>query len=141
MPKKPKRRKRRARSKVHYEPHEMAALIRERADIQRQEAKQLEALKQEIIRRETLLEKEIALDIQYAGFVKAEPLEQLHRDGTLAMFPSILRHLGSVTDNLFGRLEKAFETGGYSKLQRVATTISRQTSTPIKEVYTLYYSL
>lgn len=115
-------------------------LIKERLDIQRQEARQLVELKAEVTRRETALKLDIERSDRFKGFVRSEPLEQLHKDGTLAAFPTFLRHLGTLTDRFQKRLERAFGTGGFSKLQRVAMNINQETSTPIREVYTLYYS-
>ena len=93
----------------------------------------------EIRRRLEDLEKKIAeqveFDLKFKDFVRAEPLEWTHRDGTVAVQPSMLRHL-DITEVLYERLMVAKELG-IDEYDAECRSIAEETGFELREVYTL----
>ena len=69
----------------------------------------------------------------------AMPPELLHRDGTIALKPSRLRHLGQETNVLLKILKKAMKKGE-QEFTLAANLIATQYEVAVREVYTLWYS-
>lgn len=63
----------------------------------------------------------------------------LHRDGTIALYPSILRHYPTA-DNMIRRMKNAERKGGEIGLRNMARKIAYEQDAPIAEVYTLFMS-
>lgn len=76
---------------------------------------------------------ELEIMERLSHFVPAEALENLHRDGTLALFPSALRHLEN-SQTLWERLENAVNK------HEEAVSIAKEFDVSVQEVYTLWYS-
>ena len=62
----------------------------------------------------------------------------LHRDGTIALFPSALRHIPDA-DKLIRRMEKARKKGE-NEMRSMARRIAYEYDSPLAEVYTLFMS-
>lgn len=97
----------------------------------------LEAELEEERRHNKELEKKVAemieFDLKFSHFVRGEPLANLHRDGTIAVQPTLLRHL-DITDQLLDRLRMA------SDFDNEANLIADEMDVPVREVYTLWES-
>lgn len=81
---------------------------------------------------------QLDFDLQFADFVRGEPLEFLHRDGTVAINPTILRHL-DITDSLLDRLGIAYKMGP-DEFDNEARRISLEQDVELREIYTLWES-
>lgn len=94
---------------------------------------ELEARNKEL---EEAAKEKVRLDVMFSQFVPAASLEYLHRDGTMAISPCILRHLGDVTDQLIARLDvaRAKEIEEYDAECRI---IADEFGVEVREVYTL----
>jgi vacuolar-type H+-ATPase subunit I/STV1 len=77
-------------------------------------------------------------DLQFKNFVRGEEIQWLHRDGSNASHPTILRHLEE-TDSLLERLKAANELGA-DKLNDEIYKIAKEYDVMPKEVYTLWES-
>ena len=89
---------------------------------------------QDIIKRQ---QQTIELLKESKGWVHAMPTEFLHKDGTIALEPSRLRHLGKHTTAIRQFLTKEDKRGN---LASAVNTVAGAYHVPIREVYTLWYS-
>lgn len=99
-------------------------------ELQEQNAALVEKLKE--------LEKKTTIADLTKGWVPAAELEWRHRNGTVAINPTFLRHLKE-TDKLLEALEDARDHGK-RRLRDTATQIADHYDIPLREVYTLLYS-
>lgn len=78
---------------------------------------------------------------EFPGFVAGEDIENLHRDGSVAVYPSTLRHVPQKDfDSIMQRLQKAGMVPTSRSFQNEAEDIAEEYDVPIKEVYTLWLS-
>ncbi len=101
--------------------------------------KQLEAKLAESERRRMGVEAQLAAEILTRGFVDSEDVEKLHKDMTIALMPSRLRHMGAVTDEMEKMLKKAHKKGERA-LRKQAKEYASFFAVPLREVYTLFFS-
>ncbi len=101
--------------------------------------KQLEAMLRESERRRLGVEAQLAAEILTRDFVDSEDVERLHKDMTIALMPSRLRHMGAVTDEMEKMLKKARHKGERA-LRKQAKEYASFFNVPLREVYTLFFS-
>ncbi len=95
----------------------------------------LEQLEQRLANVEATL----AMEIHTRGWVDSNEIEKLHKDMTVALMPSRLRHLGPLTDAMERMLKKAFKKGKRA-LRKQAREYAEFFDVPLREVYTLFFS-
>jgi hypothetical protein len=101
---------------------------------------QLEPLSLEESERVILaLKAQLAAEQLTRGFVDSNEIEKLHKDMTIALMPSRLRHLGSVTDEMEKMLKRAHRKGERA-LRKQAKEYAAYFDVPLREVYTLFFS-
>lgn len=102
--------------------------------------KRLKKKKRSVAELEALLakkEKEIKVVMSTANWVDAMPTEYLKEDGTVALMPSRLRHLGKQTKLILKTLRKADKNG---VLSEIVNELAGVLNVPIREIYTLWFS-
>lgn len=72
-------------------------------------------------------------------WVHAMPPEFLHKNGTIALYPSRARHYGKLTDEMMRILRKANKKGN-SEFNRAVSFLAGHFNLPMREIYTLWYS-
>jgi hypothetical protein len=95
----------------------------------------LAQLEEKLREVETLLVGEILT----RGWVDSQDVENLHKDMTVALMPSRLRHLGPLTEAMQRMLNKAFKKGKRA-LRKQAREYAEFFDVPLREVYTLFFS-
>lgn len=95
----------------------------------------VEELKWRLIEAETRL----AMEILTRGFVDTYEIEMLRQNMAIAVMPSRLRHLGTVTDEMEKMLKRAARKGKRA-LRKQAKEYAEYFDVPLREVYTLFFS-
>ncbi len=86
-----------------------------------------------------VVEATLAMEIHTRGWVDSNEIEKLHKDMTIALMPSRLRHMGPVTDAMERELKKASKKGRRA-LRKQAREYAEFFDVPLREVYTLFFS-
>lgn len=94
---------------------------------------------EELEYRLKVVEATLAMEIHTRGWVDSNEIENLHKDMTIALMPSRLRHLGPLTDAMERMLKKAFKKGKRA-LRKQAREYAEFFDVPLREVYTLFFS-
>lgn len=81
----------------------------------------------------------LAMEVLTRGFVDSQDIERLHKDMTLALMPSRLRHMGALTDEMEKALKRAARKGKRA-LRKQAKEYAMYFDVPLREVYTLFMS-
>jgi hypothetical protein len=89
--------------------------------------------------RLAVVEATLAMEVHTRGWVHSQEAEDLHKDMTIALMPSRLRHLGPLTDAMERMLKKAFKKGKRA-LRKQAREYAEFFDVPLREVYTLFFS-
>lgn len=90
----------------------------------------------EIIKKK---DEQIELILSTREWVNALPDEFLKKDGTIALEPTMLRHLGKLTDEILKVLKSA-KKKGEQFFNQMVNLVADQLQVPVREVYTLWYS-
>lgn len=73
------------------------------------------------------------------NWVNAMPVEYLKADESIALEPTMLRHMGKVTNMMMKTLKKNFKLGN-AQFDRAVNEIANVMNVPLREVYTLWFS-
>ena len=95
----------------------------------------VEELRWRLLEAQSLL----AMEVLTRGFVDALEVEKLHKNMTIAVMPSRLRHMGALTDVMEKELKKANRKGEVA-LKKKAREYAEWFDVPLREVYTLFIS-
>jgi hypothetical protein len=80
-----------------------------------------------------------AMELLTQGWVDSEDIERLRKNMAIAVMPSRLRHLGTVTDEMEKMLKRASKKGERA-LRKLAKQYAAYFDVPLREVYTLFFS-